>query len=376
MRAVTAASILMVGSIMAACGGSPPAEPKTGETMKVVVTEYGKTENGRVCRLFTCTNRNGLVLKLTDYGAIIVAVETPDKNGHNANITLGFPNLDGYLEHNPYFGATVGRYGNRIAGASFTLDEKTYQLAANNGANSLHGGIKGFDKVVWDAEAVESQEGSGVRFSRVSPDGEEGFPGNLKVEVLYFLTEDNELRMEYRATTDQATPVNLTNHAYWNLKGSGNGLILDHVLMIEADSYLPVDDGLIPTGEFGPVEGTPMDFRKPSRIGSRIDEVGMGYDHCYVLRNQSGDLALAARVRDPESGRVMEILTTQPGVQLYTGNFLDGSPASGGFSKHSALCLETQHYPDSPNQPVFPTAILRPGQEYQQVTVHRFLVEP
>jgi aldose 1-epimerase len=317
-----------------------------------------------------------LVLKLTDYGAIVVAVEVPDKNGHNDNITLGFPTLQGYIEHNPYFGATVGRYGNRIAGASFSLDGKTYTLAANNGPNSLHGGIKGFDKVVWDAEVIESDAGSGVRFHRLSPDGEEGFPGNLNVEVVYLLTEDNGLRMEYKATTDQATPVNLTNHAYWNLKGAGNGLVLDHVLMIAADSYLPVDENLIPTGEFKPVEGTPMDFRDPTLIGSRIDQVGMGYDHCYVLRNQSGELALAARVRDPESGRVMEVRTTQPGIQLYTANFLDGTPASGGFPQHSALCLETQHYPDSPNQPDFPSTILRPGEEYHQLTVHRFLVEP
>ena len=345
--------------------------------MSVETTEFGRTADGSTVRLFTCRNSDGMVLELTDFGAIIVSVRTPDSNDTVEEITLGFRSLQQYLSGHPYFGATVGRYCNRIGGAAFEMDGKRYRLAANNGANHLHGGLVGFDKVLWDAQVVETEGSSGVRFSRTSPDGEEGYPGNLSVEALYLLTQANELHMEFTATTDRTTPVNLTNHAYWNLAGAASGPVLEHEIMIEADHYLPVDDNLIPTGEIAPVRGTPLDFRTPARIGARIEEIGAvgGYDHCYVLRNQSGELALAARVRDPQSGRIMEVLTTQPGLQFYTGNFLDGSERSGGAGRHGAFCLETQHYPDSPNQDHFPSVWLSPGQEYRQVTVHRFLVE-
>ena len=341
----------------------------------VIVEEFGRTPEGEIVRLFTCTNRTGSVLKMIDYGATVVAVEVPDREGRKANVNLGFPTLEGYLGPHPYFGATVGRYANRIAGAKFTLDGVTYQLAANDGNNHLHGGIRSFSRVIWEAEPAETPEGVGVRFHRLSPDGEEGYPGNLDVTVLYLLTHDDELLIEYRATTDKPTVVNLTNHCYWNLAGAGVGDILEHVLMLEADYYLPVGPGLIPTGELAAVEGTPFDFREPTGIGARIDQVPGGYDHCFVLRSQSGEPALAARVKDPSSGRTMEIRTTQPGIQLYTANFLDGGPTVGGFGKHAAFCLETQHYPDSPNRPEFPSTVLRPGEEYHQVTVHRFGVE-
>lgn len=343
--------------------------------MTMETSNFGRTGSGQDVTLYTLRNSHGVTVKLIDYGAIIVSVETPDRNGHVTNITLGFPDLAGYLGRHPYFGATVGRYANRIARATFTLDGRTYRLAANNGANHLHGGLVGFDKVMWQASPIRTPSEVGVRFHRVSPDGEEGYPGNLEVEADYVLTDKDELRVEFRARTDQPTPVNLTNHAYWNLSGSGT--ILDHELLLAADHYLPVDEGLIPTGELRPVAGTPMDFTRPKTIGADIARLApaVGYDHCYVLRNQDSSLALAARVRDPRSGRVLEILTTQPGIQLYTGNFLDGSPQNGGFSRYQGLCLETQHYPDSPNRPEFPSTILRPGQTYRQVTVHRFGVE-
>lgn len=344
--------------------------------MRLERTVYGQMPDGREIQLFTCRNKNGLVIKLTDYGAILVSVETPDRSGQVDNITLGFPSLDEYLQHNPFFGATVGRYANRIGNARFTLDGREYTLAANNGPNHLHGGIVGFDKVVWSAEPFESANAAGVRFRRTSPAGEEGYPGNLSVTAIYTLNDSDELRMEFIATTDEATPVNLTNHAYWNLAGAGSGDVLDQVMMIVANHYLAVDSGLIPTGELVPVEGTPLDFRTPKPIGAEIDQIDIGgYDHCYVLGEADGTLSLAARVQDPGSGRAMEIYTTQPGMQFYSGNFLDGSPQSGGFDKHHAFCLETQHYPDSPNKPDFPSTILRPGEEYRQVTVHRFYTE-
>jgi aldose 1-epimerase len=349
---------------------------KMAQQAGVEKSGFGQTVDGKAVTMYTCVNRNGLVLKMIDYGATVVAVETPDRNGKKVNITLSFPNLEGYLQPNePYFGATVGRYANRIGNAQFTLDGATYKLPANDGPNSLHGGTQGFDKRMWNAVTVENDEGVGVHFSRLSPDGEEGYPGNLQVDVVYLLTNQDELKIDYRAKTDKATPVNLTNHCYWNLGGAGSGSILNEVLMINADSYLPVDKGLIPTGKIAPVEGTPFDFLQPTPIGERIDQVPGGYDHCFVLRNQSGELALAARVRDPESGRVMEISTTQPGIQFYTGNFLNESAATGGFPQHGAFCLETQHFPNSPNEPSFPSTILMPGEEYHQVTVQHFYVE-
>ena len=346
--------------------------------MNIETSSFGTNEDGNPVTLFTCTNANGLVLKMIDYGAIVVSLETPDRDGKMANITQGFDSLDGYLQRHPYFGATVGRFCNRIAKGKFTLDGQEYSLATNNEPNHLHGGLKGFDKCMWKGEQVKTDNSVGIRFNYTSPDGEEGYPGNLTVTVLYTLTNDNELKIEYSASTDKATPVNLTNHNYWNLAGAGVGTIKDHELMIAADQALAVDDGLIPTGEMVDVASTPLDFRESHKIGDRLEETGLdpiGYDHCYALRSQDGSLALAARVRDPSSGRVMEISTTQPGIQFYSGNFLDGSESSGGFAQHQAFCLETQHYPDSPNQPNFPSSILRPGETFSQTTVHRFSVE-
>jgi aldose 1-epimerase len=365
----------------AAIWAAPPASSSTTKrTMSIDKTSFGKTKDGQAVTLFTLHNSHGLIVKLMDYGAIVVSVETPDKNGKLANVTLGFPTLEGYLQRHPYFGSTVGRYGNRIAKGKFTIDGKESTLATNNGPNHLHGGQVGFDAVMWKAEEVMSPDSVGVKFSYLSKDGEEGYPGNLKVTVTYSLTEADELRIDYTATTDKATHVNLTNHNYWNLGGAGSGQILKHELMINADQYLPIDASSIPTGAPAPVKGTALDFTKPTPIGDRIDELKKpphetkGYDHCYVLRGQEGKLTLAARVKDPESGRVMEISTTEPGIQLYCGNFLDGSSGNGGFKQHEAFCLETQHYPDSPNQPQFPSTLLKPGQNYQSTTVHKFSV--
>jgi aldose 1-epimerase len=305
-------------------------------------------------------------------------VETPDRSGKLANVNLGFDNVRGFEGQHPYFGATVGRFANRIAKGKFTLDGKEYTLAANNGPNHLHGGIKGFNRVMWKAEEVKNDKEVGVRFSYLSRDGEEGYPGNLTVTALYTLTADDELKIEFTAKTDKPTVLNLTNHNYWNLNGAFSGSILDHVLMLTAHQYVPVDEDLIPTGELAGVEGTPLDFRKPKPIGQDIQKIKsdpVGYDHCFVLNNQDGDLALAARVKDPDSGRVMEVYTTQPGIQLYTGNFLSGGEGEGGARQHEAFCLETQHYPDAPNQKNFHSAALRPGQTYKQTTVHKFFVE-
>ncbi len=343
--------------------------------MSIQKTRYGTTTKGEPVHLYTCTNRNGLVMQLTDYGATLTSFQTPDREGNLANVTLGFPSLDGYLQRHPYFGSTVGRFCNRIAGARFVLEGQEYNLAANNGVNHLHGGLVGFDKVLWLAEEVRNDHSVGVRFRYLSPNGEEGYPGNLQVEVVYLLSDEDHLSMEFEATTDKPTPVNLTNHAYWNLGGAGSGTILDHELMIAADHYLPVSEDLIPTGELDEVGGTPLDFRSPARIGARFEEMDGGYDHCYAVRGGGGELALAARLKDSSSGRVMEVHTTQPGIQLYSGNFLDGKPGSGSFGKHFGVCLETQHFPNSPNEPRFPNTILRPGEAFRELTVHKFSVE-
>jgi len=352
-----------------------PCSASGGAKMTVTKSPFGATPDGQSVNLYSCTNAQGWVMKLMTYGATVVQLRAPDREGKMENITLGFDSLDGYLGDHPYFGATVGRYANRIAGGQFTLDGKQYTLATNNGPNHLHGGNVGFSRVVWDAAPVKTDKAVGVEFTYVSPDGDEGYPGRLTVTVTYTLTNENAMRIDYEAVTDQATPINLTNHCYWNLSGEGSGKILDHQLMLNADQYLPVDDTLIPTGKLAAVAGTPFDFRQPHRIGARIDQVSgdpPGYDHCFVLRNQDGDMALAARVTEPDSGRVLEILTTQPGIQFYTGNFLDGSDANGGYGRNEGFCLETQHYPDSPNQSAFPSVILRPGDTYRQSTIHRF----
>lgn len=336
-------------------------------------SSFGKLPDGTPVELYTLTNRNGLVARVTNYGTIITELHVPDRAGKNADIVLGFDNIEQYLKGHPYFGCTVGRVANRIAKGKFNLDGTAYSLAINNGPNHLHGGLKGFDKAVWEASP---QTGASVRFSYTSADGEEGYPGKLDVVVVMTLTDSNELRIDYSAVTDKPTPVNLTNHSYFNLRGAGD--VLDHELTLAADHFTPTDSTLIPTGEIRPVKGTPWDFTQARRIGSRILQLGTdepGYDTNYVLNGGGRSLALAARVFEPETGRIMEVLTTQPGVQLYTANYLDGSLTGKGgvvYRRHMAFCLETQHFPDSVNQPNFPTIILRPGEAYKQTTVHKF----
>jgi aldose 1-epimerase len=346
--------------------------------MSIKERDFGHTEDGMPVELYTMTNKHGIVAKVMTYGAILTELDVPDRHGNFADIVLGFNNLDQYLKGHPFFGAIAGRYANRIAKGQFTLDGETYHLPLNNGPNSLHGGLKGFDKAVWKAEPMESEEGPSLILTLFSPDGDQGYPGNLHVTVTYTLTDENALKIDYTATTDKDTVVNLTNHSYFNLAGEGSGSIKDHLLTINADQYTPVDDTQIPTGEIADVKGTPFDFTKATDIGLRIDMVSPGYDHNYVLYSQNGMLAIAARVKDPKSGRVMEVWTTQPGVQLYTGNHLDGklSGISGKpYEKHGALCLETQHFPDSPNHPNFPTTELKPGEKYHQETVFKFSAE-
>ena len=373
---LTAMALIMVGCEKKKT--QTPQETKTREqkVMSIGTKPFGKTPDGQEVDLYTMTNTNGITAKITNYGAILVSLEVPDKNGKLADITLGFDTLEGYIKGHPYFGATVGRYANRIGGARFKLNDVEYQLAANNGPNHLHGGIKGFDKVIWKAEDVTAESNQAfVKLSYLSKDGEEGYPGNLTCTVTYTLTKDDELKISYEAETDKTTILNLTNHTYWNLAGQGNGDVLGHELMLSADKYTPVDEGLIPTGEIKSVKGSPMDFTKPMIIGSRIIQVEGGYDHNYVLNSGGGTLALCARVYEPTSGRIMEIHTVEPGVQFYTGNFLDGSingKAGKVYNKHYGFCLETQHFPDSPNKPDFPSVVLKPGDKYTTVTVHKF----
>jgi aldose 1-epimerase len=340
------------------------------------------TQGGRPVTLYTLTNSHGVEVRTMNYGGIILSIRVPDRKGQFADIVLGHENLEGYIPNPPYFGAIVGRYANRIANGTFTLDGKTYTLPKNDGPNTLHGGVdRTFNKVVWDGEPLKGK--TGVAYSYLSKDGEEGFPGNCKVRVTYTLTDSNELVIDYEATTDKATPINVSQHSYFNLAGEGTGDILNHEIMINADRFTPVDKNLIPTGELRPVKGTPFDFTTSTRIGSRIDDnydqlvLGHGYDHNWVLNRKRGDngLVLAARVYEPTSGRVLEVSTTQPGVQFYTGNFLDGTITGkqGHVYKHRyGLCLETQHFPDSPNHPDFPTTILKPGETFHQKTVFKF----
>ncbi len=339
--------------------------------------------DGKPIDVFTLTNSHGIELQAMSYGGIILSLKVPDRTGKPADIVLGFDTPEGYLKNPPppYFGAIVGRYGNRIAKGKFTIDGHNYSLATNNGPNALHGGNKGFDKVVWTGEPKQTADSASVVFTRTSPDGEEGYPGALAARVTYTLTDKNELIVEYHATTDKPTPVNLTQHSYFNLAGEGSGDILGHELTINADRYTPVDDTLIPTGELAAVDGTPFDFRKPTPIGARIGQDnpqlknGKGYDHNWVLNRSGAGLQLAARLTDPKSGRTMEVRTTEPGLQFYSGNFLDGTitgKAGHVYAFRGGLCLETQHYPDSPNHANFPSAILRPGQTYDSKTVFTF----
>lgn len=345
---------------------------------------FGKTGDGTPVDLYTLTNQNRIEVRAITYGGIIISLQVPDRHGKFDDIVLGYDSLDGYLAKTPYFGAIIGRYGNRIGKARFTLDGVEYGLAANNGPNALHGGLKGFDKVVWKAEPFERQDEAGVVFTYTSRDGEEGYPGNLSVKVTYTLTNKNELIFDYHATTDKATPVNLTNHSYFNLAGDGKRDVLGHEVMLNADHFTPVDKTLIPTGQIASVSGTPLDFTKPTAIGARIEQkdeqmvFGNGYDHNFVINRKGAGLALAARVFEPTTGRVLEVHTTQPGVQFYTGNFLDGSITGKGghvYKRRIGFCLETQHFPDSPNQPNFPSSVLRPGKTYESRTVYRFSAE-
>ncbi len=344
-------------------------------TTKAGITKVAwGTTDGKEVFLFTLTNAKGVQVKISNYGATVTSWVSPDINNKASGIVLGFDSLSGYLAKPPYFGAVVGRYGNRIAKGKFKIDTAQYTLATNNGSNALHGGLKGFDKQVWDATPASDSTAS-LLLSYISKDGEEGYPGNLKVTVLYTLTDDNELKIEYNATTDKATVLNLTNHSYFNLTGDVNNTILDHTLMIDADNYTPVDTTLIPTGEIKSVKGTPFDFTKAKKIGQEIAAVsGGGYDHNWVLNKKDSSLQKIVELKDAISGRTLEVFTTQPGVQFYTGNFLDGTISiSDGkkINQHAALCLETQHFPDSPNEPKFPTTLLLPGQQFHSVTVYK-----
>ena len=369
-------TILFCACLAAASAAAAVAAP-AGVQARIHSAPFGRAGDQYV-QIFTLTNVNGIEARVMTYGATLVSLQTPDRQGHLKNIILGFDTLQPYLDGVPYFGATVGRFANRIAHGRFSLDGKTYQLALNNGANSLHGGNRGFDKRVWQAQPIDTPAGAALRLTYMSPAGEEGYPGELKAQVTYRLNDDDSLAIDYEATTLAPTPVNLTNHAYFNLTGDPGQSILGHVLTINADRFAPVDATLIPTGELRPVAGTPFDFRQPRVVGSRIGDedeqlrIGRGYDHYWVLnKKDSASLTLAAVLTDPGSGRVVEVRTTQPGVQFYSGNFLDGKPVGSGsaFKHRTGLCLETQHFPDSPNQPAFPSTILRPGQLYTQKTL-------
>lgn len=378
-------------------GGSEPAAPETSEEpvvqgpsgggpvilnqAKIVEDTFGTAPDGSEVTSYLLTNASGSRAELIDYGATLVSLYVPDASGEFADVVLGCDTVECYATQSPYFGATTGRYANRIAKGKFTLDGTEYTLAVNNDPNHLHGGNVGFNKVMWEAEPFTNDDAAGVVFTYVSPDGDEGYPGELTTKVTYTFTNDDKLRIDYEATTDKPTVVNLTHHSYFNLSGHKAGSILDHELQIEADRYTPTDDTFIPTGELAPVEGTPFDFTEMTPIGERIDQVPGdpgGYDLNYVLNSGGGELALAATVKDPKSGRVMKIYTTEPGIQFYTGNFLDASFAGkdgAKYAKNTAFCLETQHFPDSPNQPDFPSTVLRPGEKYTHTIVHEFSAE-
>jgi aldose 1-epimerase len=343
---------------------------------------FGKTADGQAVDLFTLTNSKGMEVSITNFGGIVVSLKVPDRSGKLDDVVLGYDQLDGYLTNKAFFGALIGRYGNRIAHGQFKLAGNTYNLPKNDGDNTLHGGTTGFNKHLWTAKDVSGAKGPALELTYLSKDGEEGFPGNLSVKVVYTLTDQNELRIEYSATTDKETVVNLTNHSYFNLAGQGNGDILSHELMLNADRFTPVDQTLIPTGELRPVKGTPFDFTKPTAIGARINQddqqlkFGKGYDHNWVLNGGiKTSPALAAEAYDPKTGRVLQVLTTEPGVQFYSGNFLDGTITGKGgkvYNLRYGFCLETQHFPDAPNHPDFPSTVLKPGQHYHTTTIFKF----
>jgi aldose 1-epimerase len=351
--------------------------------MAITKHAFGKTLDGTIVDLYELTNTQGVRAAITNYGGIIVSLLVPDKEGTLADVIVGHETLQGFLEANLYFGALIGRFGNRIAGGKFTLNDVEYTLAQNDGQNHLHGGIKGFDKKMWKAQEIRDENNPGLKLTCVSADGEEGYPGTLSVTVVYTLMEENALRIDYSAITDKDTIVNLTNHTYFNLAGTGNGNVLNHDLMLNADRFTPVDETLIPTGELRSVKGTPMDFTQPTAIGVRItDEYDQlhfgpgGYDHNWVINASEESLAFAARVYEPATGRLMDIYTTEPGIQFYSGNFLDGSIAGKGgqIHQHNGFCLETQHFPDSPNKPDFPSTVLKSGETYTSTTIYKFSV--
>jgi aldose 1-epimerase len=376
----------LLAAFLAGCASM--STPKSSST--ITKAAFGKTPDGTPVEIYTLRNSKGSEARIMTYGGIVQSLSMPDKNGKFDDIVLGFDTLDGYTNPKyvsscPYFGALIGRYGNRIGGAKFTLEGQTYTLATNNGPNSLHGGLKGFDKVVWTAaEAEVGKHGPKLELAYLSKDGEEGFPGKLKIKAAYTLTEDNELQLKFSATTDKPTVVNLTHHSYFNLAGQGNGDILGHLVYIKSDQTTPVDAGLITTGEFADVTGTPFDFRKPTTIGARINDpntilqYGPGYDHNWVINKPAGQLGLMARVVEPNSGRVLEVSSDEIGLQFYAGNFLDGTLTGKGgkvYQRRSAFCMEPQHYPDSPNKPNFPSVELKPGQTYHNIIVYKFSAE-
>ncbi|HEX6717957.1 MAG TPA: aldose epimerase family protein [Pyrinomonadaceae bacterium] len=368
-------TFLLAVLLLLTCAAFAPAQTVTKQS-------FGKTDAGENIDLYTLRNAHGAEAKIMTYGAILVSLKVPDRSGKFDDVVLGFSDSDSYLKKNaPYFGAIVGRYGNRIAKGRFTLNGVEYKLAVNNGENHLHGGIKGFDKVVWTGHEMKTKAGPAVVLTYLSKDGEEGYPGNLNVRVVYTLTNNNELKIDYSATTDKDTVTNLTHHSYFNLAGEGTGDILNHVLTINANRFVPTDAGSIPTGELRSVAGTPFDFLKATAIGARINQdeeqlkFGKGYDHTFVINGRAGMLRLAATAYEPTSGRVMQVWTTEPGVQFYTGNFLDGTltgKSGKPYPFRSAFCLETQHFPDSPNHPSFPTTTLRKGATYKSTTIYRF----
>ena len=372
MRLCIARFLTLTLSLIFAVQVEADDHKKNASNVTVTKAPFGKTKDGQAVEIYTIKNSKGLSIQATTYGAMITSVKAPDRDGKLGEITLGFDTLEEYLAGHPYFGCTVGRYCNRIANATFKLDGKTYKLPANNGDHCLHGGEVGFDKAVWKAEVVDG----GVKFTHTSKDGDQGFPGTLTASVTITLDDDNQLTFDYEATTDKPTVCNLTNHCYWNLAGPGTS-VKDHALKLEAAKYTPGGPTLVPTGEIAKVDGTPFDFRQAKAIGKELVKVEGGYDLNYVVDGEAGKMRLAATVTDPKSGRVMTIHTTKPGIQFYTGNFLDGSNVGRGvkFNKHGAFCLETQHYPDSPNIPDFPSTTLRPGETYRSKTIHKFSAE-
>ena len=382
MKHPLALAVVLLASLFPRTGLAASPTGKQG----IKKESFGTLPDGTPVDLYTVTNSQGIEIRATNYGGIVVSLRVPDKKGNLDDIALGFDDLKGYLANTPYFGAIIGRYGNRIANGKFTLDGKEYSLAKNNGPNSIHGGLNGFNKVVWHAEQFQTSAGVGLILTYTSKDGEEGYPGNLKTKVTYTLTDKNEWIIDYEAVTDKATPVNLTEHTYFNLAGEGTSDVLRHEMQLKASRFTPVDQKLIPTGELRAVKGTPLDFTQSTAIGARIDSdyeqlrLGHGYDHNFVVdaAAKNSDPVLAARVKDPTSGRVLEVYTTQPGIQFYTGNFLDGTITGKKghvYKQHYGFCLETQHFPDSPNHPEFPTTILKPGQTYQSRTIYKMSVE-